>query len=614
MLRTFYRWQAIAALVLLFFWLYGRFACRLEFVLDDYIETEASLSRPLSTAVVDSFTGRLTWSGYRPVSYSMRAGLAHLFGTEQFCGYHSVSLGLHLVNTLLVFHLAGWLFTAPLWAFVAALLFLLLPSHNEAVLYMSANANLLALFFALLTLSAWQHMRAGRKLGWMGLAWVAYLVGVLAYEVILPLPLLLLALEWAAPAASTGRSANEQESGQKQPHRLLLYSGLFGVALVTLGLRTWAMQGQLAQPRADYAVNFAPTQLWQGYQILWGQLFLLHTSPWAHLPLFVNVREWMSPLNLRALASLFLTVGLTGWLLIVGLGQEIHITTRMLRRQVVWSFLWLLFLSLPFAALTGRNPENRYTYIPSLGFALGIAALAAILCRASKWRRVAQVLVSGALLVLVGFYAYVDTSDVAEWERAALHLRTFRQDLPALLPPSPATDAWLFQVGVPGDVGTAYLFTTPAAFQAAMNLLYGWPAARADMGDLQLRERLTSAPIVASQTYLVAYAREAHRTYRIDEALLCSPELACLRYDMAGAGDAPVNSAIYVQLFAEKQRQQPGLSLLFAADDTGQQQLQSCWAFYDVQAVKVDPGAFDNVALAATCQAQAAALQAKLSR
>lgn len=608
MLRTFYRWQAIAALVLLFFWLYGRFACRLEFVLDDYIETEASLSRPFNTAIVDSFTGRLTWSGYRPVSYSVRAGLAHLFGAEQVCGYHSVSLGLHLVNTLLLFHLAAWLFTASQWAFVAALLFLLLPSHNEAVLYMSANANLLALFFALLTLFGWRQWRAGGKSGWIGLAWLTYLLGVLAYEVILPLPLLLLALEWAAPAATV----EQHRSDQRQAHRLLFYGGLFGVALVTLALRTWAMQGQLAQPRADYAVSFAPAQIWRGYQILWGQLFFLHTSPWAHLPLFVNVREWMSPFNPRALVSLLLTVGLTGWLLIVGIGQEIRLTTRMLWRQVVWSVLWLALLSLPFAALAGRNPENRYTYLPSLGFALGSAALAAILCRTPKGQRVVQVLIGSVFLVLVGFYAYVDTSDVAEWERAALHIRTFRHDLPALLPPAPAADAWLFQVGVPGDVGTAYLFTTPASFQAAMQLLYGWPTTHSAMGDLRLREWLTSGSAAAGQTYLVAYAREVHRTYRIDKALLCSPELTCLRYDMAGAGDTLTNTATYVQLFAEEQRQQPSLSLVFAVDGTGRQQLQSCWAFYNVQAVKIDPSTFDNAALAATCQAQAAALEGQV--
>ncbi len=603
MLRTFYRWQAIAVILLLFAWIYGRFACRLDFVLDDYIETQASLSRPLGTAILDSFSGKLTWSGYRPVSYSVRAGLAHLFGTDQLCGYHAFGLGLHLINSLLVLQLASLLLGSLPWALVTALLFLLLPAHNEAVLYMSANANLLALCFALITLlAAHQARRRALNAGgwpWMLLAWSAYLLGVLAYEVILPLPLILLALEWRAPQPTpTSRPANS----------LRFYGGFALIGLVALGLRYWAMNGQLAQPRADYAINLAPAHLWRGYQILWGQLFLLHTSAWAHLPLFVNVREWMSPLNPRALVSMSLTAGATGWLLLLaGRRADVRVPMRLLGQRLAWALLWLLLLSLPFAALAGRNPENRYLYIPSLGFALLIATGSAILYQANQ--RVIRVAISGALIGLVSFYAYVNTSDVAEWERAALHLRAFRGDLAQLLPATPATESRLIQVGVPGDVGTAYLFTTPESFQAAMQLYYDWPPAQSTMGDLRLRADLIASPTSAAHTYLVAYAREAQQTYRIDQALLCSSESTCVRYHMASADVDSSRLATYVQLFAEDQATLPGLAMLFAADETDTIQLRSCWAFYDTSAVKVDPGTFDNVALTAACQAQAAALQ-----
>ena len=603
MLRTFYRWQAIAVIILLFGWLYGRFACRLDFVLDDYIETQASLSRPLGTAIVDSFTGKLTWSGYRPLSYSLRAGLAHRFGIEQLCGYHSVGLGLHLLNSLLVLQLASLLLGSVPWAFITALIFLLLPSHNEAVLYMSANANLLALCFALLALLATWQVRHKGGIGWMVLAWCSYLLGILAYEVILPLPVLLFALE------GNGRPS---DSATRPPaRRWLFYGGLFVIALTTLGLRYWAMAGQLAQPRADYAISLAPAHLWRGYQILWGQLFFLQTSAWAHLPLFVNVREWMSPLNPRALVSMGLTAGATGWLLLIASRQpDVRVAPRLLGQRLAWALLWLLLFSAPFAALAGRNPENRYLYIPSLGFALLVATAAALVCQTNQ--RALRVLMRGALIGLVSFYAYVNTSDVAEWERAALHLRAFRSNLAQLLPATPGPSDRLIQVGVPGDVGTAYLFTTPESFQAAMQLHYGWPASQSDMGDLHLRAALTSDPDSAAQTYLVAYARESQQTYRIDQTLLCSPELNCLRYDMAGDNTGPAGGATYVQLFTEAQATLPGLALVFTPDDAHGYQLRSCWAFYDTSAVKVDPTTFDNTALTAACQEQAAALQEKV--
>ncbi len=98
---------ALGTLILLFAWIYGRFAPALHFVLDDPIETEVALARPWLAAVTGSFTGEINWSGYRPLTYVLRATLAHLFGTRQMAGYfqsvdarhgdiqqHQVGLGL----------------------------------------------------------------------------------------------------------------------------------------------------------------------------------------------------------------------------------------------------------------------------------------------------------------------------------------------------------------------------------------------------------------------------------------------------------------------------------------------------------------------------------------
>ena len=145
---------SVFTIIVLFWWVYGRFAGQLYFVLDDTIETYAALSRSLGQAISDSFTGQINWSGYRPLSYAARAFMSHIFGLDKMIGYYLVSLGLHLVNTLMLLALAHALLRSLAWAFVAAMFFLLLPAHNEAVLYMSANANLIALFFCLISLLA----------------------------------------------------------------------------------------------------------------------------------------------------------------------------------------------------------------------------------------------------------------------------------------------------------------------------------------------------------------------------------------------------------------------------------------------------------------------------
>lgn len=97
----------LGALILLFYWSYFQHVDELFFVMDDYIETQANLAAPLSKIIRDNFTGELAWSGYRPVSYSARAVLAHLFSMEYVAGYHIFGLGLHLCNSILLFLCIG---------------------------------------------------------------------------------------------------------------------------------------------------------------------------------------------------------------------------------------------------------------------------------------------------------------------------------------------------------------------------------------------------------------------------------------------------------------------------------------------------------------------------
>ncbi|MGL4650989.1 MAG: hypothetical protein ACRC1H_16390, partial [Caldilineaceae bacterium] len=91
-------WAGLGTLLLLFVWLYARFVGRLYFVLDDYIETEFALARTWSQAIVDSFDGTINWSGYRPLTYAVRATLAHALGLQQMWGYFAFSMGLLLAN------------------------------------------------------------------------------------------------------------------------------------------------------------------------------------------------------------------------------------------------------------------------------------------------------------------------------------------------------------------------------------------------------------------------------------------------------------------------------------------------------------------------------------
>jgi len=510
---------SVVGLFILFFWFYGRFAPQLYFIMDDYIETRYNLTKPLSAMLLDSFSGELNWSGYRPLTYAIRAIFSHWFRLDHVIGYHLYGLALHFVNTVLVLLISRRLFAHSAWALLAALIFLLLPSHNEAIFYMSANANLTGLCLALLSIRFVLMTQEGSTRLYSVLACLFYALAVLAYEVLLPLPLLLWLLEWRL---------NGKVFQRKQRW---LYGGLLLVAIVLLGLRYWLMEQRLTPARADYAISTDWWHIGRGYLILWGQMVLLHTSAWQHYPLFRNARDWLHPLDSRALLSVGIIItALVGWLLL--LRQKISRQANPPLFWLEWGIAWLYVFSLPFAMLSGRYPENRYVYIPSFGFAVGLAACFALLYGAVERRALLRTLVVALPIGLLIFYAYVTTSDRVEWVSASRHARTFITQSQALIQHFPLGSR-LFQTDVPEHVGAAYIFTTDEAFRSAMQWVYADDQLDVTVGHLKLREYLRADDSDLTKSYLLAYDAAAYRTRLIDWVKDCYTEIDCTLYPLA---------------------------------------------------------------------------------
>ncbi len=590
---------ALIVLVAIFWWVYGRFAGSLYFVLDDTIETYAALSRPLGQAIIDSFTGHINWSGYRPVSYAGRALMSHLFALDTMIGYYLVSLGLHLVNTILVFALGRVFMQNVAWAFIAALFFLLLPAHNEAVLYMSANANLIALFFCLISLLA--SLAPPRRPGprwWDALSALSYLLAVLAYEIVLPLPVFVALVQWRR------RDLTRQ--------RLLLYLGYGGAIIVALGLRIWAGAGRLTPGREDYTLSLAPLHLLQGYAVFLGQMILLHTSAWIGLPLFSNIREWMSPLNPRAIVSVALTAG--GSIAVLALALRTHRPTpsgdaapsrRVDPFWIAWGLLWLAAMSILFAALAGRHPENRYTYVPSLGLSIAIGALSGWLYGALARRPALAGAWLGLIIAILTGYAYVSTSDVSAWERASLHTRSFVQQSLQRLPSLP-NGVGVALMGMPGVVGNVFTFNTEESFHAAIQMLYGSGVGQTWVSDLALLDALRQNTSLGDNAVLLAYDRSTHTVHPANRALLCREATECNSFSFLNPSED--HPWTYVQSYRQASPQEGGLAMLFDPAGGRSPRLASCWAFYDLQRVEIDPSQFDETALAARCAKLAADL------
>ena len=140
---------------------------------------------------------------YRPVrtlTYAFNYWLGGLDPT----GYHLFNLLLHALNSLLVY----WLFRAVTGrrtlALAGALLFAAHPVQTAAVAYVSGRKDLLAAFFILAgCLSFLSYRDTGRR-RYLLLCLACLVVGVLAKELVIVLPALLLLLDLCRPDPSGG--------------------------------------------------------------------------------------------------------------------------------------------------------------------------------------------------------------------------------------------------------------------------------------------------------------------------------------------------------------------------------------------------------------------------
>ena len=155
---------------------------------------------------------RLEWSNlvrldrydhfYRPVIEIYFHLGQRVFGCDPM-PFHLLSVGIHLVNTLLLFLFTRALTASPRIAFVTVLLFCVQPGYVEAVVWVGAITDLLPGTWLLLVL--WLHLRFLQRQWWgdYGAALAVFLVSLGTHEsavAILPLMIVVDALfDWPRP-------------------------------------------------------------------------------------------------------------------------------------------------------------------------------------------------------------------------------------------------------------------------------------------------------------------------------------------------------------------------------------------------------------------------------
>ena len=367
------------------------------FLSDDFTQIGRVLAGDFSVTWGESHGGF-----FRPLFILSYVLDVFLWERNQF-GFHLTNLVLHVLNSFLVYLIADELTKSQQrnFSLAAGFIFLLHPSHTEAVSWISGRADLLATFFCLLALLPYlSHLRTKRVLP-LALSLLSFWFALLSKESAVCLPLLILVLTFALNKTSDFRATLA---------RSLKYTLVFvGVFAVYLSVRTFMIGALVGGYGAGQHLTFTHSvivsQLLRFSLRIFFPGFALRSMP------FLEAR-WLSPALIVIGSALALLTT------IVLMRRSIRRRAFELSRHNAFLLLmWLLFLCSLLPAINLRinvydTQGERFLYLSSIFFALALGYLIEKLFANKKLR-----LAFLSCLLLFYFVALRKTN--GEWNETA---------------------------------------------------------------------------------------------------------------------------------------------------------------------------------------------------
>ncbi len=372
--------------------------------------------------------------------------------------FHRTSLLLHLLNTGLVIILLYLLFDNKIVAGIAGLLFGLHPMNADAILWIAERKTVLSTFFALLALIA--YVLYTRQPNWKryALTWGLYVLALLAKPSALPLPLLMLILDWwplGRFRSQTG-ALSEGEIFEKvgaptrriEP-RLPALPGRPGGALPSQTFKYRVSQYQrlllekvpfLIVGALSVVVTIISQQRTVGAPIPEENPLLRIALIPVYTPVFYLFKI-LWPTNLAADYPYPTPFTLANPIVLAGLAGAIMLIVALvisLRRTPAWLAGWLFFFIAIFPALgiisfTTVIAANRFVYLPIIGLLLPLTWAGSALWNAAAPRlSLSQtrnlLLAAGAVLALLEIG--VTSSYETHWQNTEGLFRYFLSETP----------------------------------------------------------------------------------------------------------------------------------------------------------------------------------------
>jgi len=291
---------------------------------------------------------------FRPVHSASLIIDNEIWDTSPF-GFHLTNIILHCVSTVLLYFLVLLLLKefhikAPeLIALISSILFAVYPLHVESVTFISARGDILAAMFFFLGFSF--YILSYRRIFYLFLAGICFLLALLSKEVAIVFPILILSFDFLS-------------------RRLLNRSNLFKYAIIVLIAISYFLIRSKSYVTFGEIVNKGSSELSQGF--LGISELLLNTY-------LFYVIKLVFPYNLNPFIDSVPNWGVVGLIvsviLVLVLFVAVLISIKRNENITAFSILWILATLLP-AAIIAIFPlaltklADRFLYIPSAGICI----------------------------------------------------------------------------------------------------------------------------------------------------------------------------------------------------------------------------------------------------
>ncbi len=330
---------------------------------------------------------------------------------ENPLGFHITNLIFHILCCISIFVFVGLLIKDKVIAFTSSLLFAVHPIHTEAVSFISGRVDVLPCAFFLFSLILFLKYVFNKRLILYLLSLVCFSISLLNKEMAITLPLIVICIDYIF--------LSQRDTNKVIKNFWSLHLGFFVILGLYLFVRSYIIGWSFITEEAGLGLNFLPgkTYFWRIFTALKIITFYIRL---LFLPCNLSLGYIFSPAN-----SLFEPLVLIGAIL---LSLFMFAYFRNIKRYPILSFsiAWFIITFLPVSNILplGNIFAERYMYIPSVGFCIGMGFLFSWLLKKDiktsffTWRK-SITFVSILLIVALGRVTYernkVWESDFTLW-------------------------------------------------------------------------------------------------------------------------------------------------------------------------------------------------------